>query len=237
MRRILLSTIKILISVALLYFALRKADLSNLASRIDIASLGWIGLAIVVTFLQVFIGALRWREISADCDAGLATTQAIRFNLIGSFFNQTLPSSIPRLLATSPRASRLPKVLLVALEQLVERVMQLSLEVEKCEMDARADRVSLHFSLHGHLLPHHHLFLHHHFLLHLGLTSCRESAGVGTLHRRRLARFGSPDIGIGRSDVQPGMSRRGREKNSCNQEKLAHRRLHLMMATVSPIRA
>jgi uncharacterized membrane protein YbhN (UPF0104 family) len=94
MRRILLSTIKILISVALLYFALRKADLSNLASRIDIASLGWIGLAIVVTFLQVFIGALRWREISADCDAGLATTQAIRFNLIGSFFNQTLPSSI-----------------------------------------------------------------------------------------------------------------------------------------------
>jgi hypothetical protein len=132
----------------------------------------------------------------------------------------------PAPLATFPRASRLPKVILVALEQLVERVVQLSLEVEKCEMDARADRVSLHFSLHGHLLPHHHLFLHHHFLLHLGLTSCRASAGVGTLRRRRLARFGSPDIGIGRSDVQPGTSRRGRQKNNCYQEKLAHRRLH-----------
>jgi glycosyltransferase 2 family protein len=94
MRRILLSTIKIVISVTLLYFALRNANFSNLASRIDIASLGWIGLAILVTFLQVFIGAVRWRAISADCDAPLAMTQAMRFNLIGSFFNQTLPSAI-----------------------------------------------------------------------------------------------------------------------------------------------
>jgi len=47
-----------------------------------------------VTFLQIFLGALRWREISADCGAPLATTQALRFNLIGAFFNQTLPSSI-----------------------------------------------------------------------------------------------------------------------------------------------
>ena len=46
MRRILLSTIKILISAALLYLALRKANFSDLASRIDVASLGWIALAI-----------------------------------------------------------------------------------------------------------------------------------------------------------------------------------------------
>jgi len=46
MRRILLSTIKILISAALLYLALRKANFSDLASRIDVASLGWLGLAI-----------------------------------------------------------------------------------------------------------------------------------------------------------------------------------------------
>src|ERR1700694_2975563 len=94
MRRILLSTIKILVSAALLYFALRKANFSDLASRINIASLGWIGLAIAVTFLQIFIGALRSREISAECGAPLPTKQAMRFNLIGTFFNQTLPSSI-----------------------------------------------------------------------------------------------------------------------------------------------
>ena len=94
MRRILLSTIKILVSAALLYLALRKVNLSELGSRIDVASLGWIGMAIAVTFLQIFVGVLRWREISAECGAPLATKQAMRFNLIGTFFNQTLPSSI-----------------------------------------------------------------------------------------------------------------------------------------------
>jgi uncharacterized membrane protein YbhN (UPF0104 family) len=94
MRRILLSTIKILISAALLYFSLRKINVTDLASRINIASLGWVGLAIAVTFLQIFVGVLRWRVISAECGAPLATQQAMRFNLIGSFFNQTLPSSI-----------------------------------------------------------------------------------------------------------------------------------------------
>ncbi len=94
MRRILLSTAKILISAALLYFALRKADFANLASRITIASLGWIALAIAVTFLQIFFGVLRWREVSAECGAPLGTMQAMRYNVIGTFFNQTLPSSI-----------------------------------------------------------------------------------------------------------------------------------------------
>ena len=94
MRRILLTAVKILISAALLYLALRKVDLSDLASRFDIASLGWLALAIAVIFLQIFIGALRWREISAECGAPLAAMQAMRFNVIGAFFNQTLPSSI-----------------------------------------------------------------------------------------------------------------------------------------------
>src|SRR4051794_9435020 len=94
MRRILLSALKILVSAALLYFALRKIDFLDLASRFDVASVGWIGLAVAVTFLQILVGALRWREISTDCGAPLATMQAFRFNLIGTFFNQTLPSAI-----------------------------------------------------------------------------------------------------------------------------------------------
>src|SRR4051812_25549846 len=69
MRKILLSTIKVLVSAALLYLALRKVSFSELASRINVASLVWIGLAIAALFLQIFAGALRWREISADCGA------------------------------------------------------------------------------------------------------------------------------------------------------------------------
>src|ERR1700681_743779 len=94
MRRILFSTIKIVISAALLYLALHKVDLADLASRINIASLGWIGIAIAVSFFQIFVGVLRWCEISAACGAPLATKQPMRFNVIGTFFNQTLPSSI-----------------------------------------------------------------------------------------------------------------------------------------------
>jgi glycosyltransferase 2 family protein len=94
MRRILLSTIKILISVALLYLALSKVNLFELASRINVTSLGWIILAIAATLLQIFVGVLRWREVSDECGAPLHLGQALRFNLIGTFFNQTLPSSI-----------------------------------------------------------------------------------------------------------------------------------------------
>jgi uncharacterized membrane protein YbhN (UPF0104 family) len=94
MRRILLSTLKILVSAALLYFSLRKINLADLVSRLNVSSLGWIGLAIAVTFLQIFVGVLRWRVISAECGAPIETRQAMRFNMIGTFFNQTLPSSI-----------------------------------------------------------------------------------------------------------------------------------------------
>ena len=94
MRRILLSTAKVAISAALLYLALRKVNLSELLSRFTLGSLFWIGMAIAVTFLQIFVGVLRWREISAACGAPLELDRAMRYNVIGTFFNQTLPSAI-----------------------------------------------------------------------------------------------------------------------------------------------
>lgn len=94
MRRILLSAVKIVISAALLYFSLRKVDLHDLVTRLSVGSLGWIALAIAALFLQIFIGVLRWCEISSECGAPIGLRQGMRFNLIGTFFNQTLPSSI-----------------------------------------------------------------------------------------------------------------------------------------------
>jgi glycosyltransferase 2 family protein len=94
MRRILSSIAKILISAALLYFSLRKINPAELASRINLASIGWLALAILVSLVQLFIGVLRWREVSSECGAPLPILQATRFNMIGTFFNQTLPSSI-----------------------------------------------------------------------------------------------------------------------------------------------
>ncbi|MGY8668652.1 lysylphosphatidylglycerol synthase transmembrane domain-containing protein [Bradyrhizobium sp. UFLA05-109] len=94
MRRILLSAAKIIVSGALLYLALRKVNPSDLFSRFTVSSLYWIALAIAVTFLQIFVGVLRWREISAECGAPLELERAMRYNVIGTFFNQTLPSAI-----------------------------------------------------------------------------------------------------------------------------------------------
>ena len=94
MRRILLSAIKILVSAALLYLALRKVNFADLAARLDLTSAAWLALAVALTFLQIFVGVLRWRIVSAECGAPLPLRQAMRYNVIGTFFNQTLPSSI-----------------------------------------------------------------------------------------------------------------------------------------------
>jgi glycosyltransferase 2 family protein len=94
MRKLFFLSTKIVISAVLLFLALRKTNFSDVVARLDIGSIGWIALAILIAFLQIAFSALRWRAIAAECDTPLTTAQALRFNLIGSFFNQTLPSSI-----------------------------------------------------------------------------------------------------------------------------------------------
>ncbi len=94
MRRILSSAIKILVSGALLYLALRKANFADLAARIDLLSAAWLSLALAFSFLQIFIAVLRWRIVGVESGAPLPLRQAMRYNVIGTFFNQTLPSSI-----------------------------------------------------------------------------------------------------------------------------------------------
>src|SRR5215469_5500408 len=94
MRRFLIFAIRVVVSLALLYFALRGINFAAVQSRLSQINLLWIGFGVLVAIFQVFLGALRWREISALCHAPLGDMQAFRYNMIGSFFNQTLPSSI-----------------------------------------------------------------------------------------------------------------------------------------------
>ena len=94
MRQFLLLAIRIMVSLALLYLALRGINFVAIQARLSQINLAWIAVAVLVTIIQVFLGALRWREISALCHAPLTDLQAFRYNMIGAFFNQTLPSSI-----------------------------------------------------------------------------------------------------------------------------------------------
>jgi len=94
MRRLLILSVRILVSLALLYLALRGINFAAIQARLTQINVGWIALAMLITVVQIFFGALRWREISAQCQAPLTDLQAFRYNMIGAFFNQTLPSSI-----------------------------------------------------------------------------------------------------------------------------------------------
>jgi uncharacterized membrane protein YbhN (UPF0104 family) len=94
MRRTLLLIAKIAISATLLFLALRGIDLQSAASRLAGMHWGWFALAVTAALFQIAFGALRWREIAFYCHAALPAARALRFSLIGAFFNQTLPSSI-----------------------------------------------------------------------------------------------------------------------------------------------
>ena len=94
MRGFLIFTTRVVVSLGLLYLALRGINFAAIQARLSQINLLWIVLAVLVTIFQIFLGALRWREISDLCHAPLSDLTAFRYNMIGSFFNQTLPSSI-----------------------------------------------------------------------------------------------------------------------------------------------
>jgi uncharacterized membrane protein YbhN (UPF0104 family) len=98
MRRFLILTARILVSGALLYFALRSINFAEIQSRLNQTSAswfaGWMAVSIFVNLIQIALGAMRWQEISGYCQAPLDLLQASRYNMIGTFFNQTLPSTI-----------------------------------------------------------------------------------------------------------------------------------------------
>jgi uncharacterized membrane protein YbhN (UPF0104 family) len=94
MRKALSLLIKAAVSGLLLYLALRTVDVAAVAGRLSQIDPGWIGLGLILLFVQLFVLSVRWRQIIHRCGAELALPETYRFNLIGAFFSQTLPSSV-----------------------------------------------------------------------------------------------------------------------------------------------
>jgi uncharacterized membrane protein YbhN (UPF0104 family) len=94
MRQLFFLTLKIAVSGGLLYLALSGVNFPAIQSRLGQIDFLWIATALAATLLQVGVAGLRWREIANACNAHLTVGTALRFNLIGAFFNQTLPSTI-----------------------------------------------------------------------------------------------------------------------------------------------
>jgi uncharacterized membrane protein YbhN (UPF0104 family) len=91
--RSLVVLIKILISVSLLYLALRTVDLRGVGRRLGGANIGWLTAIFLLLITQVPMFAARWREVAAVCGARLSITEALHYTWIGLFFSQVLPST------------------------------------------------------------------------------------------------------------------------------------------------
>lgn len=94
MCRFLIFAVRLVVSLGLVYLALRGFDYAAIQSRLIQINPLWLAPAIALTIFQIFLAALRWGEISDLCHAPLSDLNAFRYNMIGSFFNQTLPSSV-----------------------------------------------------------------------------------------------------------------------------------------------
>jgi hypothetical protein len=94
MKRLLALAAKVAISAALLYFAFTRVDMATIGSRLQQAKISWLVALVLALAVQLVLLALRWRQIGLQCAAPIATAKALRYVLIASFFNQTLPSII-----------------------------------------------------------------------------------------------------------------------------------------------
>jgi uncharacterized membrane protein YbhN (UPF0104 family) len=94
MRQVVSLAVKALITLALLYFALRGTDFKSLAQRLQGVHVAWMMAAVAVLMLQIAVVGVRWGEIATRCGTTLPVTQGIRYTLIAAFFNQVLPSTV-----------------------------------------------------------------------------------------------------------------------------------------------
>jgi uncharacterized membrane protein YbhN (UPF0104 family) len=94
MRKALSLLIKAAVSGLLLYFALATVHVGAVTARLSQVDFRWIGLGLLLLLLQNLVLSARWRQIVTRCGANLPLPQAFRFTMIGTFFSQTLPSSV-----------------------------------------------------------------------------------------------------------------------------------------------
>jgi uncharacterized protein (TIRG00374 family) len=94
LRRFLAPLIKIGVSAALLWVLLSNVDGARLWALTRTASPVWLGAALGVYFSMYVISAWRWRVLLETQHARVPFTKLVASFLVGSFFNNFLPSNI-----------------------------------------------------------------------------------------------------------------------------------------------
>ena len=86
--------VKAAISAALIAFALRDVDLAVVRAQLAAANLYSVAAALGLITGISMIHAERWRVVLRQLHCSLTFDQALKYVLIGYFFNQTLPSTV-----------------------------------------------------------------------------------------------------------------------------------------------
>ena len=94
MRRLLSFLVKAAISALLLYLSLRQVNIEGIGQRLGGLDLIWVILILLLPCAQMYLLAIRWREIAGACGAELKPAMALRYTFIGLFFSQVLPSTV-----------------------------------------------------------------------------------------------------------------------------------------------
>jgi uncharacterized protein (TIRG00374 family) len=93
-RQILIWTVKIVVSVGLLYWLFSKVDAAEVWSIVRTASVPWLLAAVGLYLLMVLVSAWRWGQLLGAQHVPVGFGALTNSFLVATFFNNFLPSNI-----------------------------------------------------------------------------------------------------------------------------------------------
>ena len=92
-KKYIILTLKFLVSGGLIWFLVDGIDLGLASARILDADLQFLSMALVLAVLQIIVSVIRWRVVLEAINGILSFANCFRLYLVGTFFNQALPSA------------------------------------------------------------------------------------------------------------------------------------------------
>ena len=94
MKRVTWNVLKIGVTLAIIVFLFSRVDLSVMAQHLAKANLGLLLLALVLYFLAIALGALKWQALVRTQNLDTPFADLLVYSLVGLFFGNLLPSNV-----------------------------------------------------------------------------------------------------------------------------------------------
>lgn len=91
---VILLVLKLVITVGLIVYLLRKIDIAPVLQKIRTIDPGSAAAAVAIMLVDLAIVSLRWQLVNNLVGARTRLGQVLRLTFIGQFFNQVLPSAV-----------------------------------------------------------------------------------------------------------------------------------------------